>query len=189
MSDLEVPRWLIRKLVYRGGFRLDKRTKFDDNDKKTLIPMGGPVCELQYTGYSKRAEPVVSERHKLVLDDSNMNFANWEYRFWGVEVRRDKPVMATCRFCQTMQYSGPARKKHLKEKKCTTKLIKVYSLLLKDSKCVICDKYTMNDKFGVPLCEKGLCLDMWMHDEACPTALENAILFADRQGLIGDATE
>lgn len=184
MADLEVPRWLIRKLVYSGGFRLDEMKKFEEERKP--IPLSGPTTPLNLLR-SRRREPAVSERHKFVLDDPNMHFENWEYRFWGVEVKRDKPVMATCRFCQTMQYSEPARKKHLKDKKCTTKLVVVYGLLLKEEKCVICDKNTLHDKFGVPLCEKGLCVDLWMHDDACPTALEDAILAADMRGLIGDA--
>jgi hypothetical protein len=41
---------------------------------------------------------------------------------------------------------------HQKENGCTTKLVEAYKLLLRDKKCVICDKTTSHTKWGVPLC-------------------------------------
>ena len=179
-----VPRWLIHKMVYSGGFRLNKAERYTE---PKAIRVSGPLMHTSNVS-NKLNGRFISERHRIVVSDTHMDFDNEEYRFWGVEVQREKPVIATCRFCQTMQYSKTARKTHIKDKQCTTKLIKVYSLLLRDSKCVICNKQTNGSKWGVPLCEIGLCMDLWCHDEACPPELENAILEADRQGMIGDIT-
>jgi len=185
MSEL-VPRWLLRKIVYSGGFRLNAAERYTE-EKKSII-CNGPV-HIRGSHWSKDTKgPYISDRHRITMLDTAMDFENWEYRFWAVEVRRDMPIMASCRLCQEMKFTAEARKSHIRNKQCTTKIIRVYQLLLRDKKCVICNKYTHFDKWGVPLCEKGLCMDMWMHDEATPPELENAILEADRQGIIGDAT-
>lgn len=78
-----VPRWLIRKMVYSGGFRLNKAERYTE---PKAIRVSGPLMHTSNVS-NKLNGRFISERHRIVVSDTHMDFDNEEYRFWGVEVK------------------------------------------------------------------------------------------------------
>jgi hypothetical protein len=117
----------------------------------------------------------INNEHTIVLTDDKLKFANWEYRFWAVELMNWTPQCAECRNCRKVFGNMTTRRKHPAEHDCFRTLIGAYELLLRDKKCVICDKYTSAKAWGVPLCSTTVCMNTWMHLDAQPNALLQAL--------------
>ena len=169
-----VPRYLIGKIGGRpAGKRLEPKPK-----------MVFPAEERQLS--------IVSAVGKFAKDvfgrpDHPMQFSNEEFRFWCVEMVDDKPNIAVCRACESTAYLKGSRDIH-KEQGCPKSLVEAYKLLLRDSKCVICDSETTHQKWGVPLCKHGSCITDFMHEQPQPDALMFALqLVADSEAISGQS--
>jgi hypothetical protein len=174
----KVPRYLIAKKTILGGQR---------GDKLVLLPKPVVASPNIIQGYGRRRRGFVEVKNvgrvqetsdSLIPIDLSMNFLNWEYRFWCLEMHGTMGS-ATCRRCEIMLHDEEPRRKHLNVNQCSTKLLDAYELLLRDKKCVVCDSFTANKKWGVPLCLRTQCMLNFMHQEAVPQALLQALLLID----------
>jgi hypothetical protein len=170
MSIIRIPRWLLEKSVYAGGKRLPKK----------------PILPYVSSGHGRSSDAAfmpsgMTVNQRLVLEDKRLDFENWEYRFWCVDIANNTPVTTTCRACEAVFFSKEQRRIHQKEQGCTTIVIQAYKLLLRDMCCIICDHPTKNQKWGVPICDAALCIDVFLHESPCPASLFNALnLSGDR---------
>lgn len=175
-----VPRWVIRKSWQKAGFRLPERKLFIQ-----LKPMIVEAMEKQ--DHSNRwgiRKPTYTDSENIVLADITMDFSHWEFRFWGVGIVGVTPTVCECRGCGHTCVTKPSRKAHLGTSGCTTKIIGAYKLLLRDSRCVICDQKTSNTSFGVPLCIQGGCYGDFLHQESQPRALAEALNISARTNAV-----
>lgn len=166
-----VPRWLIKQSVYRGGTRLDKRTLFVQPKPAIVTPPFG--AGFHPSGKTKSF--VVSIKERLVEECKPMDFEQWNYRFWQVEIFDGKPVTCVCRACEHCCFNKKDRRKHHDDAGCTKKIIGAFGLLSKDHKCVICDKICYTTRWGVPLCSNNECIESYCFDFARPQGLEDAL--------------
>lgn len=68
-----------------------------------------------------------------------------------------------CRCCLMIVKGVDERRKHQRALNCTTKMVEAYKLLLRDRKCMVCDKETPCTKWGIPLCQ-SLCIARWQFE-------------------------
>lgn len=172
-----VPRWMLRKICERNGMRLPKRELF--KPVQTQLAIVGPTHRVH-----DKAPNCTIERQQVTLGSKAFDFENWEYRFWCVEVADGAPLMAMCRRCNGTFFHRKPRRAHLSDKGCSKAILKAYSLLLRDKKCVVCDAWTAHTEWGVPLCNKNDCQDLFMHEDVQPGCLESALLMASNAELI-----
>jgi len=176
MAEVCIPRWLIMKVAYPEGHRLDKRTLLKYVPKHEYKPsFNGDYSWIHKCTWE-------SLREKIVLQDTTFGFSKMDYRFWCVEVGGNHPITAICRRCNCTLYSPEKRKKHHEMEGCAGILVKAYVLLLRDKLCAICDNKTENSKWGVPLCNNTMCLDAWMHETPQPDCIQNALLLIAGRG-------
>jgi hypothetical protein len=181
-----IPRYLLRKICAKNGQRLPKRERFKPETK--LLPMANTGYDVQSFGRRGRGTrfDVISvqiEREVKTLADKKFDFQHWEYRFWCVECGLEGPELAICRGCLSAFFQVKARKAHLGQG-CSQKILTAYALLLRDKLCVVCDKHTSNQVWGVPLCNSNLCKDTFEHEEAQTSALERALEIDARTKLL-----
>ena len=169
----EVPRYLIAKKTILGGQRGDKLVLLP----KPVVPHQSPNI-IGYRPKIKQGTQVKETSDSLIPIDTSMNFSNWEYRFWCLEMHGSLGS-ATCRCCETMLHDEGPRKKHLNINGCSTKLLAAYELLLRDARCVVCDNLTANKKWGIPLCLSQACMLNFMHEEAVPMSLCQAMTLVE----------
>lgn len=163
MNIFILPRWYLKEKFCPSGQRLFRKPKF--------IP---PVSKQLPSVY----QPIVLPLGKPGLK----NFDGTEYRYWAAapieENRADSIYVYECRACGSMFTTKVDRQDHHTKLGCTKKLVAAYKLLLKDNRCVICDKAPSKQKFGVPLCSE-ICIGLWCSEISKPAALEAAL------GLVG----
>lgn len=179
MAEIRIPRWLITKITLSGGCRLDKRPKLvappvvSPYDRYRAYWPGGvtagkatPMVEASVKGFKPITSGVTAD----------VGFENWEYRFWAVDLNIGQTaIMAqTCRGCSAVYYTKKGRQTHMNAIKCTVKLTQAYLLLQRDKKCVICNKQTRRQVWGVPLCD-GACQKVWCEEIEKPESLEAAL--------------
>jgi hypothetical protein len=168
-----LPMYLITKTTLRGGRRLEKaREKFKEPHVDPAYPRSLPTI---YRGTPMRQY----ENNNLVVIDRDINFQNWEYRFWALEPHKDIPAVAICRGCEQIEHREDMRRKHHRQDKCTTKLVEAYKLLLRDMRCVVCDTKVNNSEWGVPMCKVGQCLGLWK-ENSTPEALALALALVEQ---------
>lgn len=137
MATLVLPRWLIYSKAHSSGRRLFPKPKLSYYPAKP-----DPRLPSHYSG-SSLTEPTLPGE-----------FANWEYRFWGpvTTYEGDKVLCWQCRVCSTMVLDREARKEHHEREGCTRKLTDAYKICLDKGFCVVCNVYTKQKRWGVPLC-------------------------------------
>lgn len=102
-------------------------------------------------------------------------FKKWEYRFWVADIdAKGRLAAAECRCCNAQFHQMEGRQQHLSKNGCSVKLVEAFKLLLMDKKCVICNKWTQGQVWGVPICSSG-CEEAWCTAEAQPDALTAAL--------------
>ena len=174
-TDQFVPRWMISKMIHRGGQRLPKKVSF----AQPVIPF----VQRDWKRYISGGTTMMS-RQKLVMDDKNFAFDNWEYRFWCVETTDIGPQLATCRMCGSSFFAKEARRSHLNADGCAKRILTAYGLLLRDKLCIVCDTHTSHTEWGAPMCMGGTCKDIYMHEESQTGALEKALVLVLNTELI-----
>lgn len=175
---VRVPRWIIRKAWEPNGIRLPRRISLTAEPPKVETKVVGfiPKSGIKSASLAKDAPQVhINNEHTIVLSSPKLEFEHWEYRFWSVDIVNWEPMCTECRCCGQVFSNRVPRRKHGKEKGCFDTLTESYKLLLKDMKCVICDKHTLDTAWGVPLCKTTMCMDTWMHRDAQPNALLQAL--------------
>lgn len=175
-----VPRWMIRKICQKNGFRLDKRELWKPPNEVKVAQF--PLVPLNK--HNRHVESCTIERQVQTLGDKKFEFENWEYRFWCVEVNGGAPSLAFCRRCSSTFFHKKPRRAHLAENGCSKRLVEAFALLLRDKKCVVCDVLTTYKEWGVPLCNKNYCKDRFMHDDTQPESLESALLLLENKELL-----
>lgn len=182
---VRVPRWIIRKSWEVGGERLFKRIHFTPEYTSSQSTAGfgivKPHIRLSEGVDGEHPKYHVNNEHTIVLSDKKLLFDNWEYRFWAVEVINYMPQCSECRCCRKVFGNVMTRRKHPGEHDCFKKLVLAYELLLRDMKCAICDNRTYNKAWGVPLCAETKCRNAWMHLEAQPTSLLQALTLVSQK--------
>jgi hypothetical protein len=173
----EIPRYLIAKKTLLGGQR---------GDKLVLLPKPVVHAPAVQVGYGRgRGMNIIRTRatsDSLIPVDSSLEFENWEYRFWTLEMH-GTIGSAVCRNCEVSLRDKEMRRKHLNKNGCADRIVNAYALLLKDRKCVVCDTLTTNKKWGVPLCLSTSCMLNFMHQEAVPAALCQALAIGVSRGI------
>jgi hypothetical protein len=172
---IRVPRWLIRKAWDKAGDRLAPRVHLIAEAGKATSGFGRVKTNVSEKIDGNVPSFHVNNSHTIVLADSRLLFDNWEYRFWCVDLINFQPQGTECRNCNITFGTMATRRKHNKDKDCFNTLVKAYLLLLRDKRCVVCDNITTHDAWGVPLCKGTICAHNWMHLNAQPTALTNAL--------------
>lgn len=168
MAEVLLPRWIITQSLMPAGRRTGKKPVFEyPTTQRIEIHSHRP----SFTPIKNAYEPAVIE---------NM-FDHWEYRFWAMVPFSGKTTMvAECRCCGHVGSNDlAARRKHPSIGGCTKRLLAAYKLLQRDSRCVICDGTTTQEKWGVPLCSSG-CQQAWCENEAQPSSLMQAL------AIVGD---
>lgn len=96
---------------------------------------------------------------RRVRKESTGNLDNMDYRFW-VGALNLGSRFSKCRACPQVCFSDEERKAHMEKTSCTTWLIRAYRLLLTKRICAFCACKTLDEKWGVPLCE-DICQHEW----------------------------
>jgi hypothetical protein len=150
VATIALPRWIVNRKCINSGRRLFP---------KPLLPIEAPPVDSRLPAHYQ-GNPTAT-RNTLPGD-----FENAEYRFWGPVTRHlDSMIIAwQCRACSTILLSKEDRKKHQEEKQCTIKLVGAYQILLEKGFCVICNVYTKNKGWGVPLCS-DVCKTKFTSDQ------------------------
>jgi hypothetical protein len=185
-SVVKVPRWLICKAWERGGERLSKREHLVEiikSEPHTTYGFGTPKTRVSNTIDGNVPPYHVNNSHTIVLSDKTLMFDNWEYRFWAVDLINMTPQAAECRNCSKVFTNVTTRRKHGSEYGCFQLLVKAYEMLLRDRLCLICDQHTSHKVWGVPLCNNTSCLNTWMHLNAQPNALLEALTLLGQKSM------
>lgn len=186
-SVVRLPRWIVRKAWEPNGERLEKRIHILPEPEivcatsQKTVGFGTVKTRVSNTVDGKIPPYHVNNEHTIVLSDKKLLFDNWEYRFWAVELIAYQPISAECRNCNKLFFTSEARRKHPSDHDCFRTLIGAYELLLRDKRCVICDKVTSSKAWGVPLCLGSSCMNTWMHLDAQPNALLQALSLQSQQ--------
>lgn len=163
MADITLPRWIITNRCMPAG----RRTA----PKPVLVV---PVAQHEISGFSKGSyfDRPGAYQPQVIKDV----FEHWEYRFWCMCTWPPAiQILAECRVCGHLGEQDPMiRQGHFKQSGCAKRLCAAYSLLLKDMKCVICDKKALRAKWGVPLCSSA-CTQAFCEQESQPNALKAAL--------------
>jgi hypothetical protein len=178
MTNITIPRWLIHKVSYPQGYRLPKRTLLKNVAPADFVTYPKEDNYLGHNYNTRTHENIkyISVRHRVALTDKVFGFNNMEYRFWCAETSDIHAISAICRNCACAVFAPEKRQKHLEAEGCAIDLVKAYSLLLRDMKCIVCDRQTKSKKWGIPICDEKDCLDEFMHEIPTGQALHNALL-------------
>lgn len=191
MDGTEVPLRLLMMGTQKEGRRLPKREKPAPPLRARNFSNWGPKASptfhpgvVQIDSGSKLAHEFSDQRR--VLDNAirnsyrggvgvlaKGNLPLMEYRFWS-GARNEASRFAVCRGCRHSTHDSHQRKAHMEDLKCTDLLVKAYRRLITDEVCVICDKETSLQKWGVPICSP-VCTEVWMFNMKRPAALDVAI--------------
>lgn len=156
-----LPRWYLKEKFSPSGQRLFKKPK-------VVVQRELPSVYQRPTLITVFTPGKVGPKH----------FDGTEYRYWAAapleENRENDIYVSECRACGSMFTTKEDRRDHHSKMGCTKKLVAAYKLLLRDNKCVICDKVTTKEKFGVPLCGDA-CISLWCGEISKPEALRLAL--------------
>jgi hypothetical protein len=171
------PLSLLRQINYRTGARLPKFPRLP----KEVVPteIVGPRIRVHGLGHGPHAKfcESYSNTIKIVLANTLCNFEHWEYRFWRIELNSNQTDIANvvCRCCQEILLTKTGRQRHKENKGCYNTLVEAYKLLLADKICVICNKETLQKRWGIPMCCMK-CENIWLHEQEQPEALAAALM-------------
>ena len=191
----QAPTWLIRHICKPENHRLPKRP---DN---WYSSRGQSEWQNRFDRPWERSRP--AERYLPThyanqgKTDRVRHLETNDYRLWS-EVRdglswknaRADLIKARCRWClcriQLKDFEAQARKLHKNACALTTSLRLVYEHLLKGGCCVVCDRVTPKQKWGLPICSPK-CEEDWVFAETTSMPLQDAIADLRRAGqLQGD---
>jgi hypothetical protein len=162
-----IPRWIITQKTMPHGVRGPKK----------------PVLVIERESWpASRILTAGSGRDVYQPFEIPGLFKLWEWRFWACILTAPGHILAECRSCgHNSTESTSDRQLHFAKGGCTKRLCAAYDLLLKDSKCVICDHHTAQRKWGVPLCSSA-CTQAWCESEPQPRALLEALNLVGTEG-------
>jgi hypothetical protein len=141
---MRVPIAFIQAVCYPTSYRLPKLTRLE-----VAKPVTPSAVKPHYT------VPVGSLGY---FRNQQGNLDHGEYRFFMGHVNKDDKS-GSCRWCREPIMSTILRKKHKnKGQSCQEKLGRVYQQLIQAKTCAVCNKHTLSDHWGVPLC-LGECRD------------------------------
>lgn len=132
-----------------------------------------------------RGFQIVDRRYQKKCPVIVGNLPNEEYRFW-----RGSPEeclrMTQCRMCREIALSDSERAAHRAATHCTTNLIAIYRLARapRHPICMVCGRITLNEKWGVPLCDDADCISDWKFKCMEHTELERLRSYARSKGLL-----
>jgi hypothetical protein len=138
---LRIPVALIRQVCYPTSYRLPKMAH--------LVTEKEPVSEP----VRSYANPVYPRLRQVITG----NLPNDEYRFFQ-GTYDENTTTATCRWCREILHSQEARLKHKGD--CKVKLVELYGVLLSARHCIVCNSFTSETYWGIPLCKID-CKDQW----------------------------
>lgn len=172
---IKVPRWVIAQVCLSAGRRLPKREKFSEPAQTSLLThkdfkniwSGNKDLKI----HSGKIE---WPKWAIVRQDPALKFDHSEYALFAVDVQHDRVINACCRVCDDLIFTQEEKREH-HNRECKKILRQAFHKLSVDARCVICDKRTSSEKWGVPLCVGTNCEDEWMHENARPRALDAAI--------------
>jgi hypothetical protein len=166
-----IPRWIITQKTMPFGCRQDKK------------PVLVVVVEDSWSHAKSYGSWLHRDKDAYQPLEIPGLFKNWEYRFWAMVPTGPGKILAECRCCGNMAVTcdTPTRQLHFAKGGCTKRLCAAYDLLLKDSKCLICDHWTSSKKFGVPICGSA-CLQAFCESEPQPKALAEALALVGEEG-------
>jgi len=164
---MALPFYLIAKVTLKGGRRL------------ALIKKWAPE-PMQERNYLPSAYQQPKKQKADDIYDKELGFINWEFRYWAIERHGNMPAVAVCRCCGDLEQSKEKRRQHHDKHSCTSSLHFAYKELIKDKKCVLCDAYTINTEWGVPVCNHMGCITRWKF-EPDPAPLIEALRLTQMQ--------
>lgn len=112
---------------------------------------------------------------------SEGNLLNPDYRFF-LGAKEPSSYYSRCRACRIVLIGHTERVKHMQRYKCTNWLVQSYKVLnlipgalvviptINKRECVACGAITADTSWGVPLCTKASCQEIWMFDDEMPCA-------------------
>lgn len=110
------------------------------------------------------------------LIEKDLEFLNWEFRFWAVESVEEEHVnevgpmfLAVCRGCGTIATRKETRRNHLPH--CASTVVEALKIMIARRQCGICGAHTVKDKFGFPLCSDPQCFHEFKYGEQPPLLL------------------
>jgi hypothetical protein len=166
---MALPFYLVAKVTLKGGVRLPPKKKW----------VSEPQQENRYL-------PSVYQQPKKQKPDEvydvELGFVNWEFRYWAIERHGTMPAISVCRCCGDTEMSKEKRRQHHDKHGCTKTLHDAYKELAKDRKCVMCDAYTTNTEWGVPICNVTACITKWKFEPDPMPLVEALSLVGLRQG-------
>lgn len=158
---MALPFYLIAKVTLKGGRRLEPMKKW--------VPE--PIQQRDYLpGHYLAPKKTPPDE----IYNADIGFVNWEFRYWAIENHGTMPSIAVCRSCGDLEQSKEKRRLHHDKHQCTKTLHAAYKALVKDKRCVMCDAYTVNTEWGVPICNDVKCITKWKF-EPDPAALIEAL--------------
>lgn len=154
-----IPRYMLRKIAGMGnGYRLSKWTPFKEPANMVHV---GPS---KFSRFSKQPPLIPGGTGDV-------------YRFWQIKhgvVDGHMWMQGQCRACGTTCNALNTMREHQRDRGCAKKLVEAYKLLQRDLKCVVCDKFTKESRWGVPMCSQE-CVESWKKDVVAPHSLEQAL--------------
>lgn len=175
MADITLPRWIITQRTMPYGVRLPKRPAL-------IVASSYPPGDNSWLIGEDRL-PMLPPKGSYIPLEIKGVFEKWEYRFWAMVPVGNDRILAECRACGHNENAikTTVRQQHFQMGGCTKKLCAAYNLLLRDSKCLICDKWTTQRKWGIPLCSSA-CMEAWCTSEPTPKALAEALKLVGDEG-------
>jgi hypothetical protein len=144
---LKVPNSMIRHVCYQTNYRLPQleRLAVERAPKKVI-----PITNIR--GYTPS---------RITLREGKLkgNLPRDDYRFFLGTYGGDNEI-GVCRWCGIVTHSSKERREHGKST-CKCSLVELYGILLIGKKCAICNAFTGEKCWGLPLCKDG-CQNEWM---------------------------
>src|SRR6185437_1855345 len=187
---VRVPRFVIGMAGLPGGYRMPDRPKRETRvHTPTTVDRSYIPADNYWKGnHNKDSQTPVDIddtfwKWEVIKNDSLLRFDYSQFRMFAVDVdlKSGTVLGCVCRQCDELMYTNEEKKKHISESGCPSILQRAYMYLRRDKKCIICDRYTSDEKWGIPLCTKGECMETFMHDIPQPEVLRAAITLVKMQ--------
>ena len=143
------------EIVYANSLHAYHQTR--DHVVDPRGPWARPSCNptKTYASYETPSQSKIVDKGNLPEDD---------YRFWRGTMNAGISH-AMCRWCGQWSDSPLARKAHFRGKsnqQCSNKLRALINWARKNHKfCFACGSYTYKERWGIPLCDREICIRKW----------------------------
>ena len=188
MNVVRVPRFVIGMAGLPGGYRMPERPK-----KPPVVTSPVNRDYIPTDNYWKGNKQKDSQPHveldetfwkwEIIKKDELLKFDYSQFRLFAVDadLKSGSVLGCVCRNCDELMYTREEKKKHISESGCPSILQRAYVYLRRDKKCIMCDRATLDEKWGIPICADGDCMETFMHDIPQPEVLRAAITLVKMQ--------